>query len=76
VQAYDEDIADWANAVRGWMQRQGLDEVMFPELTSGVGLSVVKVWLALLLGGFGLEQCGGLYDSGAVAITLRLRCRK
>jgi hypothetical protein len=71
LQAYDEDIAAWANAMRGWLQWQGLDEVMFPELTNGVGLSVVKVWLALLLGGFGLEQRGGFYDSKAVAITLR-----
>jgi hypothetical protein len=68
---YDEDVAAWAEAIRGWMERQGLDEVMFPELTNGVGLSVVKVWLALLLDGFGLEQRGGFYDAGAVAIGWR-----
>ena len=69
VQAYDEDIAAWAEAVRGWLKARGLDEVMFPELMNGVGLSVVKVWLALLLGGFRLEQRGGFYDAGAVAIA-------
>ena len=66
--AYDENIAAWAEAVRGWMlERQQADEVAFAELREGVGLSVVKVWLALLLGGFRLRQSGGFYGGVVVA---------
>ena len=66
--AYDENIAAWAEAVRGWiLERQQADEVAFAELREGVGLSVVKVWLALLLGGFRLRQAGGFYGGVVVA---------
>ena len=66
--AYDENIAAWAEAIRGWMlERQKADEVAFAELREGVGLSVVKVWLALLLGGFRLRQAGGFYGEVAIA---------
>jgi hypothetical protein len=68
-QGYDEDIAVWVEAVRGWLQRQGLEEVMLLELTNGVRLSLVKVWLALLLGGFRLEQRRGFYE--AVGVTIQ-----
>ena len=64
---YDENIAAWAEAVRGWMLGQQADEVAFAELREGVGLSVVKVWLALLLGGFRLRQSGGFYGGVVVA---------
>jgi hypothetical protein len=64
---YDEDIAAWAAAVRGWMQQQQADEVAFVELREGVGLSTVKVWLALLLGGFNLRRSGGFYGGVAIA---------
>ena len=71
VQAYDEDIAAWAEAVRQWMRSQGVNEVKFLELMSGVGFSMIKVWLALLLGGFELRQDKGFYDGAGVAISLR-----
>ena len=64
---YDENIAAWAEAVRGWMLGQQPEEVAFAELREGVGLSVVKVWLALLLGGFRLRQAGGFYGGVVVA---------
>lgn len=66
-QGYDEDIAAWAMAIRGWMERQQVEEVAFANLREGVGLSVVKVWLALLLGGFRLRQSGGFYGDVAIA---------
>jgi hypothetical protein len=66
---YDEDVAAWAEAIRGWMERQQADEVVFAELREGVGLCAIKVWLALLLGGFSLRQSDGFY--GGVAIVWR-----
>jgi hypothetical protein len=66
-QGYNEDIAAWAEAIRGWMERQYAEEVAFAELRDSVGLSVVKVWLALLLGGFRLRQVGGFYGGVVIA---------
>jgi hypothetical protein len=68
LQGYDENIAVWSDAIREWMQRQQAGEAGFAELRQGVGLSVVKVWLALLLGGFRLRQSGGFYEGVAIAL--------
>jgi hypothetical protein len=67
---YDEDVGAWAAIVRGWMEIKGVDAIGFLELWDEVGLSVVKVWLALLLGGFELRQSGGFYEMEGVAIAL------
>jgi hypothetical protein len=68
---YDEDIAAWADAVRVWMQRQGLESAAIARLQQDTGLSAVKLWLTGLLGGLVLEQRGGFYDAKGVAIALR-----
>jgi hypothetical protein len=39
------------------------------QLQDGTNLSVVKLWLAGLLGGLGLEQRGGFYDAEGVSIV-------
>lgn len=38
------------------------------QLQDGTGLSLVKLWLAALLGGLGLEQHGSFYDSVGVVV--------
>ncbi|MCG9893048.1 MAG: hypothetical protein MH252_18495, partial [Thermosynechococcaceae cyanobacterium MS004] len=68
LQGYDEDIAAWAETVRGWLKRQGLESAAICQLQEETGLALVKLWLAGLLGGFGLEQCGGFYDGAGVKI--------
>jgi hypothetical protein len=65
-QGYDEDIAAWAEAVGGWLNRQVADEVTFAELLKGTGLSLVKVWLALILGNFDLRPLKEFYDGVAI----------
>jgi hypothetical protein len=67
VLEHEEAVGDWAAAIRQWMERQQAEEVGFAELREGVGLSVIKVWLALLLGGFRLRQSGGFYGSVVIA---------
>ena len=65
---HDEDVGFWVEIVKEWMELKGVDAIGFLELLDGVGLSVVKVWLALLLGGFELRQEGGFYEgAGAFA---------
>ena len=70
---YDEDVGAWADAIRGWMERQGLESAGMIQLQDGSGLSTVKLWLASLLCGLGMEQRGAFYDVGGVAIWLRYR---
>jgi hypothetical protein len=67
---HDEDAGAWVAALREWMRFQEEKEVHFLELMSGVELSVVKVWLALLLGDFKLRQVGEFYDGEGVVIGL------
>lgn len=71
VLEHDENIVAWAEAVRGWMQRQGLESAAITQLQQGTGLSVVKLWLAALLGGLVLVQRGGFYEREGVAIARR-----
>jgi hypothetical protein len=69
---YDEDITAWAEVVRGWMQRQGMNEVTLAVLLKGANLPIVKCWLALLLGGFELRlnKTKGFYDIQGILIAL------
>ena len=71
LQGYDEDIAAWAEAVRGCLKERGLESAAIVELQKGTGLSLVKVWLAGLLGGFGLRQSRGFYEEAGVVVSER-----
>jgi hypothetical protein len=42
------------------------------DLQTGSGLSVVKLWLAALLCGLGMEQQDGFYDSAGIVIRLHI----
>ncbi len=66
---YDEDITAWAEAIRKWLKQRGLESVVIGQLQQGTGLSVVKLWLAGLLGGLEMRQQGGFYDVAGVAIA-------
>ena len=68
---HDEDVMAWAEAIRGWMRSQGLESAAITQLQTGSGLSVVKLWLAALLCGLGMEQRGAFYDAGGVEIWLQ-----
>jgi hypothetical protein len=61
--AYDENIAAWADAIRQWLQWQGRVFAAISQLQQGTGLSVVRLWLAGLLGGF-YEAAKGWFLSG------------
>ena len=68
---HDEEVGFWVEIVKEWMEIKGVDQVGFLELLDGVGLSIVKVWLALLLGGAELRQSGGFYDAAGTVISWR-----
>ena len=67
---HDEDIKAWAEAIREWMERQEIESAAMTQLQAGSGLSMVKLWLAALLCGLGMEQRGEFYDVGGVAIRV------
>ena len=43
---HDENVGAWADVIRGWMKRQGLESAGITQLRHGTGLSMVKLWLA------------------------------
>ena len=69
---HDENVGAWAEAIQGWMERQGIESAALIRLQEGSGLSMVKLWLAALLCGLGMEQRGAFYDMGGVEIWVRL----
>jgi hypothetical protein len=80
VQAYDEDIAAWANAqslcvaFALWMQQRKLEQVGFVELLDEVRFPVVKGWLAVLLDeGFAMDRLEGseFYKSAGILVELK-----
>jgi hypothetical protein len=71
---YDENVGEWAKAIALWMQRRGGDRVEFGELLDGVGLSVVKAWLAILLDeGLTINRLedSDFYESAGILVGLK-----
>ena len=68
---HDEDIAAWAEVIRRWLELRGMESAAIWLLQDETGLSLVKLWLAALLCGLGMEQRDGFYDVEGVAIWLR-----
>lgn len=65
--AYAEDISQWVAQIRQWLPPEA---VSLTELVQQMPLPWAQIWLALLLGGFHLEQTGAFYD----AATLTVQC--
>lgn len=70
--SHDEDVSAWTRAIAQWLERRSLQfssqGVWFSELCTALHqenprMTPVKVFLALLLGGYQLEQCGDFYAS-------------
>jgi hypothetical protein len=72
VLEHDEDIAAWAEAIRGWMQGQGLESVRISEVVEETNLSSGKVWIAGLLSDFELCQTKDFYSFDGLILNLEL----
>lgn len=55
-------MAGWTKAIAQWLQT-ALPPVSIVELSCGLEMPSVEVWLVLLFGGFQLEQRGKFYES-------------
>jgi len=60
--AHDEDVASWVEAIAQWMRQQECMMIPLIQLQQAVRMPLVQLWLALLLGGFGLESRGEFYE--------------
>lgn len=69
--AHDEDVSTWIKAIDQWLNcrtETQAQEIWFSELCRGLcrdnpRMTPIKIFLALLLGGYLLEQPGSFYSS-------------
>ena len=64
--AHDESVSEWAQIISQWMHnhQQGayLRDIVSALTKTNAKMTLVKVWLGLLLGGYRLEQRGSFYE--------------
>ena len=58
---YDEDVSAWIALVRSWLESIGGGQAELMQVIEGTAMEPIKVWMALLLGGFCLEKQGDFY---------------
>ncbi|MCY7276453.1 MAG: hypothetical protein LH702_22650 [Phormidesmis sp. CAN_BIN44] len=61
--AHSENVTGWTEAIAQWLQTAPDRPVSITELSDGLEMPWVEVWLGVLFGGFQLEQRGGFYES-------------
>lgn len=65
--SHDEDVSQWLGAIGAVFL--GHDSLSLLELQQQLGMPLVKVWLALLLGGYAIEQRGGFYENAGIMVA-------
>jgi hypothetical protein len=65
--AHDENVSAWIEAIAQWWQQNSAQGVWFSELSAALKqssppMSPIKVFLALLLGSYQLQQPNGFYS--------------
>ena len=66
--AHDENVSGWIRSVQLWMQGQAQEHYTLVELQRGTHLPLIKLWLALLLGQFEIEQQGDFYERASIVV--------
>lgn len=67
--AHDEDISAWVAAIADWMQQQSQYPVSLIELQRSLKMPLIEIWLALLLGGYAIEQRGDFYQLDGIWVS-------
>jgi hypothetical protein len=65
-------VAAWAEAIRGWMERQGMESVRVSEVVEETNLSSGKAWIAGLLSDLSLQQTEDFYSYDGLILNLEL----
>ncbi len=69
--SYEENVTAWCDQISLWFSEHLAAECSLIELVEGTGLSLGKVWLSLLLGGFKLKRNSGeFYDPSSILIMV------
>jgi len=74
--AHEEDVTAWVDAIGQWQQAHHNQAVSLPELQRSLQMPLIQVWLALLLGGFTIEQRGEFYQVDGIWLAQGFRCKK
>ncbi len=69
--AHGEDISAWSQAIAQWINQQSIREVSLLQLQQAIDLPLVPLWLALLLGGYCLQQRGEFYEGEQIWVQMR-----
>lgn len=64
--AHNEDISAWIAAIAHWMQAHQSQTISLLELQRSLQMPLIEIWLALLLGGYVIEQRGDFYQTEGV----------
>ncbi|MBD2463070.1 hypothetical protein H6G89_18705 [Oscillatoria sp. FACHB-1407] len=69
--AHDEDVSNWIGAIATWMNERQTEVAPLMQIQQAMEMPLVQLWLALLLGGFALEQRGEFYETGQIWVLGR-----
>ncbi len=70
--SYDENVTAWCEQISAWFSEHIGEECSLVRLVEETELSLGKVWLSLLLGGFKLKRSDGdFYDLDRISIITR-----
>ena len=64
--AHDEDISSWVGAIARWLEEHQISTIPLVQLQQAMGMPLMQLWLALLLGGYVIEQRGEFYETGQI----------
>lgn len=68
--AHDEDVSAWTAAIAGQFAQQE-QAIELLDLQQSVGMPLIQIWLAVLLGNFRLESRGAFYEAEAIWVSPR-----
>ncbi|MEX0272286.1 hypothetical protein AB3R30_24525 [Leptolyngbyaceae cyanobacterium UHCC 1019] len=69
--AHDEDISAWIGKISQWMNEHQNKDVSLFELQRSLQMPFIEIWLALLLGGYVIEQRGDFYQTEGVWVKAK-----
>jgi hypothetical protein len=69
--AHDEDVSTWVGAIGQCLQDQQVSTISLIGLQQSMGMPIVQLWLALLLGEYGIEQRGEFYETEQIWVFAR-----
>jgi hypothetical protein len=67
--AHEEDVSSWSEVIAQWMADQQVSTIPLIQLQQALGMPLIQLWLALLLGDFTLQQRGEFYEMAQIWVS-------